>query len=90
MVEDLRIIKTKRNIENAFLELLNVKDFEKITVKEIAEHSLSCTNIVILSPAFIPLAVAVVGAMYCPKISRIIPQKTTFENPFESRFLFIH
>ncbi|SUB48579.1 hypothetical protein [Pediococcus pentosaceus] len=39
MVEDLRIIKTKRNIENAFLELLNVKDFEKITVKEIAEHS---------------------------------------------------
>ncbi|GAX02456.1 TetR family transcriptional regulator [Secundilactobacillus pentosiphilus] len=41
MVEDLRIIKTKRNIENAFLELLTVKDFEKITVKEITEHSLT-------------------------------------------------
>lgn len=40
MQEDLRIIKTKKNIENSFLELLAIKDFEKITVKEITEHSL--------------------------------------------------
>lgn len=33
---DRRVLRTKRNIHNAFLQLLAGKDFEKITVKEIA------------------------------------------------------
>lgn len=34
---DLRTERTKRSIENAFLELRKQKDIEKITVKELAE-----------------------------------------------------
>ena len=35
MGEDLRIIKTKRSIAAAFLELRSKKELERITVKEL-------------------------------------------------------
>lgn len=38
--EDLRIIKTRHNIENAFISLLEKAPFEKITVKQILEEAL--------------------------------------------------
>ena len=38
--EDLRIVKTKRNIENTFLKLLCSHTFEQITVKQILEEAL--------------------------------------------------
>lgn len=34
---DLRTIKTKRNIKNAFIQLRTKKPLERITVKELAE-----------------------------------------------------
>ena len=37
---DLRVIKTKRNIENAFLALLQQKDFHAITVQDILSTAL--------------------------------------------------
>lgn len=37
---DLRIIKTRKNIEQSFMELLVEKPFEKITVQNIIEHAL--------------------------------------------------
>lgn len=37
---DLRIIKTKNNIINAFIELRSKKPLEKITVKELSERAL--------------------------------------------------
>ncbi len=39
MNEDKRILKTKRNLKNTLVELLNEKTFEQITVKEICERS---------------------------------------------------
>lgn len=39
MNEDKRILKTKRNLKNTLIELLNEKAFEQITVKEICERS---------------------------------------------------
>lgn len=36
---DLRIIKTKKVINESFLELFNNQDFEKITVKDITENA---------------------------------------------------
>ncbi len=36
---DIRVKKTKRAIQNAFIELLREKPIEKITVKEIAERA---------------------------------------------------
>lgn len=39
MNEDKRILKTKKNLKNTLLELLNEKMFEQITVKEICERS---------------------------------------------------
>ncbi len=39
MNEDKRILKTKRNLKNTLIELLNEKTFEQITVKEICERS---------------------------------------------------
>lgn len=38
--EDKRIIKTKRLIKDTLFELLNAKEFEKITVAEIAQKAL--------------------------------------------------
>lgn len=38
--EDLRVIKTKRNIEETFLSLLEKSTFEHITVKQILEAAL--------------------------------------------------
>ncbi|MDO5521867.1 MAG: TetR/AcrR family transcriptional regulator [bacterium] len=38
--EDLRVIKTKRNIEDTFLKLLDTTSFEKITVRLILEKAL--------------------------------------------------
>ena len=37
---DLRVIKTKKTIENSFWNLLKKKDFEKITIKEITDQAL--------------------------------------------------
>lgn len=37
---DLRIIKTRKNIEQSFICLLSEKPFEKITVQNIIEHAL--------------------------------------------------
>ena len=39
MGEDLRIIKTKRSIAAAFLELRSKKELERITVKELCERA---------------------------------------------------
>lgn len=39
MNEDKRILKTKRNLKNTLIELLNEKTFEQVTVKEICERS---------------------------------------------------
>ena len=38
--QDLRVIKTKRNIENSFLKLLEEKDFSSITVQQILDEAL--------------------------------------------------
>ena len=38
--EDLRVIKTKNNIERTFLDLLKEKSFEKVTVRLILEKAL--------------------------------------------------
>jgi AcrR family transcriptional regulator len=37
---DLRVIKTKANIKKVFIELLNQKEFDKITVQDILDHAL--------------------------------------------------
>lgn len=39
ITEDKRILKTKKNLKNTLLELLDEKAFEQITVKEICEKS---------------------------------------------------
>lgn len=39
MNEDKRITKTKKNLKNTLLELLDEKAFEQVTVKEICERS---------------------------------------------------
>lgn len=36
---DLRVVKTKENITHSFLELLEKKSIEKITVKELCEKA---------------------------------------------------
>lgn len=41
LVEDVRIIKNKRNIEECFIKLLKEKDFSHITVKDICQSSLN-------------------------------------------------
>lgn len=38
--QDLRVVKTRRNIEDTFLRLLKGMPFERITVKEIVEEAL--------------------------------------------------
>ena len=37
---DLRVIKTRKNIENSFMKLLRVKEFQKITVQDILDEAL--------------------------------------------------
>ena len=37
--QDRRVARTKKAIRNSFLELLTEKDFEKITVKEVADRA---------------------------------------------------
>ncbi|RDU23532.1 TetR/AcrR family transcriptional regulator [Anaerosacchariphilus polymeriproducens] len=37
---DLRVIKTRKNIESSFIELLGEKDFTKITVQDILDRAL--------------------------------------------------
>lgn len=37
---DLRVIKTRKNIENVFLSLLMEKDFHKITIQDILDRAL--------------------------------------------------
>lgn len=39
-IEDLRIVKTRLAIKNAFFEMLKEKDFEKITVSDITNKAL--------------------------------------------------
>lgn len=41
MVEDVRVFKTKKNIADALIHLLEEKDFAHITVKDICTLSLS-------------------------------------------------
>ncbi|MCB2342859.1 TetR/AcrR family transcriptional regulator [Clostridium estertheticum] len=41
MAEDVRIIKNKRNIEATLINLLKIKDFAHITIKDICESSLT-------------------------------------------------
>lgn len=41
MPQDIRIIKTKRNIEQAFMVLLNKKTFRSITIQDICEEALT-------------------------------------------------
>jgi AcrR family transcriptional regulator len=41
LAEDVRIFKTKRTIEAAFIKLLQKKDFDSITIKNICETSLT-------------------------------------------------
>ncbi|PNZ57598.1 TetR family transcriptional regulator, partial [Staphylococcus condimenti] len=36
-IMDKRVVKTRRNITETFLDLFYKKDFEKITIKEIAD-----------------------------------------------------
>ena len=36
---DKRILKTKKNLKDTFIEMLSVKSFEQITVKELCEKS---------------------------------------------------
>ena len=36
---DLRIVKTRKAINDSFYELFEQKDFDKITVKDITEHA---------------------------------------------------
>ena len=38
MTEDIRIIKTKENIQNTFINIMAEQDFEKITVKAITSR----------------------------------------------------
>lgn len=38
--EDLRVVKTRRGIEGAFMELLKEHSFEQITVRQLLEHAL--------------------------------------------------
>lgn len=38
--EDIRIVRTKRDLADSLLELLEVKSFDKISVKEICENAL--------------------------------------------------
>nr|WP_314465355.1 TetR/AcrR family transcriptional regulator [uncultured Clostridium sp.] len=40
MKEDLRVVKTKRNIKSVMMELLQKKPVEKITVTELASHAM--------------------------------------------------
>lgn len=40
MEEDVRIYKTKKNISEALIILLNEKDFNQITIKDICSRSL--------------------------------------------------
>ncbi|MGT2908084.1 TetR/AcrR family transcriptional regulator [Streptococcus dentiloxodontae] len=40
MPQDVRILKTKRDIENALIELIIEKDFPSLTVKEICQKAL--------------------------------------------------
>lgn len=40
MVEDVRVIKNKRVIENAMIHLLEKKDFSKITIQDICQTAL--------------------------------------------------
>lgn len=37
---DLRVRKTRKNIENSFISLLKEKDFHKITVQDILDRAL--------------------------------------------------
>lgn len=40
MKEDVRIIKTKKNIEESMLSLLETKDFRRLTIKDICQKSM--------------------------------------------------
>jgi AcrR family transcriptional regulator len=39
MKEDLRIVKTKRALSSAFLQLLREKHFEEITINELCDRA---------------------------------------------------
>ena len=47
--EDLRVVKTKRNIEETFLSLLEKSTFERITIKQILEAKAHSMRIILTS-----------------------------------------
>lgn len=49
MKTDLRIIKSKNAIENAFINLVEIKGFQNITIKEIAEKAMVNRNTIYLN-----------------------------------------
>lgn len=49
MKTDLRVIKSQNAIENAFINLVEIKGFENITIKEIAEKAVVNRNTIYLN-----------------------------------------
>lgn len=49
MKEDLRVIKSKNAIENAFINLVEMKGFASISIKEIAENAMVNRNTIYLN-----------------------------------------
>lgn len=49
MKTDLRILKSKKSIEDAFINLVEIKGFQKITIKEIADKAVVNRNTIYLN-----------------------------------------
>ena len=49
MKQDLRVIKSRAAIENAFINLVEIKGFQNITIKEIAEKAMVNRNTIYLN-----------------------------------------
>ena len=49
MKQDLRVIKSRTAIENAFINLVEIKGFQNITIKEIAEKAMVNRNTIYLN-----------------------------------------
>lgn len=49
MKQDLRVVKSRSAIENAFINLVEIKGFQNITIKEIAEKAMVNRNTIYLN-----------------------------------------
>ena len=49
MKQDLRVVKSRAAIENAFINLVEIKGFQNITIKEIAEKAVVNRNTIYLN-----------------------------------------